>query len=74
MTREEVKELLPVMQAFAEGKTIEYSNQDKQWFKQIILYGKIIVNIVLNLNQSINHLIQKKNVGMKCLNINHLDI
>ena len=33
MTREEVKELLPVMQAFAEGKTIEYSNQDKQWFK-----------------------------------------
>lgn len=33
MTREEVKELLPIMQAFAEGKTIEYSNQDKQWFK-----------------------------------------
>ena len=33
MTKEEAKELLPIIQAFAEGKTIEYSNQDKQWFK-----------------------------------------
>ena len=33
MTREEVKELLPIIQAFAEGKTIECSNQDKQWVK-----------------------------------------
>lgn len=33
MTREEVKELLPIMQAFAEGKTIEFSNQGGAWRK-----------------------------------------
>ena len=31
MTREEAKEWLPVIQAFAEGKTIEYSNQGEPW-------------------------------------------
>ena len=31
MTREEIKELLPVMQAFADGKTIEYSNDGDLW-------------------------------------------
>ena len=33
MTREETKELLPIMQAFAEGKTIEYSADGKFWSK-----------------------------------------
>lgn len=31
MTREETKELLPIMQAFAEGKIIEYRNIHGQW-------------------------------------------
>ena len=31
MTREEAKELLPIMQAFAEGKTIEYREHDGEW-------------------------------------------
>ena len=33
MTREEAKELLPIIQAFAEGKTIEYSADGKFWSK-----------------------------------------
>lgn len=31
MTREEAKELLPVIKAFAEGKTIEYSYDGEHW-------------------------------------------
>ena len=31
MTREEAKELLPIMQAFAEGKTIEYRGSGGAW-------------------------------------------
>lgn len=31
MTREEAKKLLPIMQAFAEGKTIEYRGCDGAW-------------------------------------------
>ena len=31
MTREEAKELLPIIQAFAEGKTIEFINDDGEW-------------------------------------------
>lgn len=31
MTREEAKELLPIMQAFAEGKTIEFLNYRNMW-------------------------------------------
>ena len=31
MTREEAKELLPVIKAFAEGKTIEYMNSGLWW-------------------------------------------
>ena len=31
MTREEAKELLPIMQAFAEGKTIEYRGIGGAW-------------------------------------------
>ena len=31
MTREEIKEMLPIMQAFAEGKTIECSLNDEPW-------------------------------------------
>ena len=33
MTREEAKELLPIMQAFAEGKTLQYrvNNENNEW-------------------------------------------
>ena len=31
MTREEAKELLPIIQAFAEGKTIQYKNTFDKW-------------------------------------------
>ena len=31
MTREEAKEVLPIIQAFAEGKTIEFINDDGEW-------------------------------------------
>lgn len=31
MTREEAKELMPIIQAFAEGKTIEFRNSDGEW-------------------------------------------
>ncbi len=31
MTREEAKELLPIIQAFADGKTIEFRNSDGEW-------------------------------------------
>ena len=33
MTREEVKKLLPIMQAFAEGKAVEYLNDEKGWIE-----------------------------------------
>lgn len=31
MTREQAKELLPIIQAFAEGKTIQYKNSEGDW-------------------------------------------
>lgn len=31
MTREEAKELLPIIQAFAEGKTIQYYSEENGW-------------------------------------------
>ena len=31
MTREEAKELLPIIQAFTEGKTIEYREYEGEW-------------------------------------------
>ena len=32
MTREEVKELLPIMQAFEEGKSIQMRTKNRPWF------------------------------------------
>ena len=32
MTREEAKKLLPIIQAFAEGKTIQFKTKDRPWF------------------------------------------
>ena len=32
MTREEAKELLPIMQAFADGKTIQGRTKNRPWF------------------------------------------
>ena len=33
MTRKEIKEFLPIMQAFADGKKIEYSNDGEDWIE-----------------------------------------
>ena len=33
MTREEAKEMLPIIQAYAEGKKIEYSTNGKSWLE-----------------------------------------
>ena len=33
LTREKLKELLPIMQAFAEGKSVEYMDSDGLWWK-----------------------------------------
>ena len=33
MTREQAKELLPIIQAFAEGKAVEYLNDEKGWIE-----------------------------------------
>ena len=33
MIREEAKELLPIMQAFVDGKKIEYSNDGEDWIE-----------------------------------------
>lgn len=32
MTREQARELIPVIQAFADGKTIQTRNGDSEWF------------------------------------------
>ena len=33
MTSEQAKELLPIIQAFAEGKAVEYLNDEKRWIE-----------------------------------------
>jgi len=33
MTREEAKEFLPLIKAFADGKTIEYTYNNVRWFE-----------------------------------------
>ena len=35
MTREEAKELLPIIQAFAEGKTLQYYSEENGWIDWI---------------------------------------
>ena len=41
MTREEAKQLLPIIQAFAEGKTIEvYYGEDQGWHTMVITNPK----------------------------------
>ena len=41
MTREEAKQLLPIIQAFAEGKTIEvYYGEDQEWHTMVITNPK----------------------------------
>ena len=41
MTREEAKELLPIIQAFAEGKTVQYMDRNHNWndFNNLSFYG-----------------------------------
>lgn len=39
MTREQVRELLPIMQAFAEGKTIQVKVGNRDWVETNEVYG-----------------------------------
>lgn len=41
MNREQVKELLPIIQAFAEGKSIEVSVGNDNWVKTDEIYGSL---------------------------------
>lgn len=33
MNRQEAKQILPIIQAFAEGKTVEYQNVYRKWIE-----------------------------------------
>lgn len=41
MTREEAKEVLPIMQAVAEGKTIQYWTNDTWKYKEYTSFGEL---------------------------------
>ena len=43
MNRQEAKELLPIIQAFAEGKIIQYKWNDKKWFN---IQSEDVINII----------------------------
>lgn len=78
MNRNQAKKFYPIMQAFAEGKTIERRTKswklNKGWQYSTTWKAKILMNIVLNLNQNIVLSKMQKSAGMKCKNINPLDI
>ena len=37
MTRKEVKELLPIIQAFAEGKAIQFRCKSGEWVENVMM-------------------------------------
>ena len=75
MRRNEVKELLPIIQAFAEGKTIQVKAIDGMWYddEDMLKFDSSPQNYRIKPNQSIDLLRMQKNVGKKCKSINHLD-
>lgn len=76
MTREEAKELLPIIKAFSEGKTIEYrSNRMVENWKE----AKVIPELSFNSFEyrikpypTYRPLQMQKNAGKKCRSTNHL--
>ena len=65
MTREEAKELLPIMQAFAEGKTIEYREYDGEWKEARTPTWNSRFFTASSQNQSTDPSRHKKSVGTK---------
>ena len=68
MNRQQVKELLPIIQAFAEGKTIQaYNPLTKEWYDKYesIDFIRNHQNIVSNQSQSTVHLKMQTNVLKK---------
>lgn len=73
MNSRQAKELLPIMQAFAEGKVIEYyCNNIWTEYDNFNFLDKVQI-IVSSPNPSTAHLLTKKNVGRKCKSISRSD-
>lgn len=73
MKRQQAKELLPIIKAFAEGKTIQYyTNLTPHWI-DIDPDRAVNFSDASSQNQNIVHLKIKMSVGKKCKNINLLD-
>ena len=73
MTREEAKDFLPIITAFAEGKTIEVMNTSGHWDEiNIPILMLIRKNTVLNQNLNIVRSKMQKSVGRKCRSISRL--
>lgn len=75
MNREQAKKLLPIIQAFAEGKTIQVKGPDNRWYDYKNKTCKLNFNsdpkaIALSQNPSIAHSKMQKSVGRKCRSIN----
>ena len=67
MTREEAKRILPIMQAYADGKTIEMLCYNDEWKKVDEPSFKVDPKYYrIKQNQNIDHLRHKKSAGMKC--------
>lgn len=70
MNRQQAKKLLPIIQAFAEGKTIQYCHGDVDWI-DIAPYGALSFSADaskyrIKSQQNIVHLMMQKSVGKKC--------
>ena len=69
MTREEIKEMLPIMQAFADGKTIECSLNGEPWTETnnpLFCYNSKYRIKSDKSNQSTDPSRTKKSAGTKC--------
>lgn len=72
MNREQAKELLPIIQVFVEGKTIEFRERGcTLWAESIspIFNFAIFLNIASSQSPSIVHLRTLKSAGRKCKSI-----
>lgn len=62
MTREEVKKLLPIMQAYAEGKTIQFRVCNKKWIDIDDPSFDVGIDYRIKPEQSTDHSRPKKSV------------
>ena len=75
MNRQQAKDLLSIIQAFADGKTIQYYNThptphwEMFYLMNELILVKIVQNIVSSQNPSTAHSRTQKSAGMKCKSI-----